>query len=185
LLVAVLAGLASACASAQAKAPADRPALEVPAPPPRSIEPAPKPEPSTAPEPVSDLPPASPTTPNRPTRTATRDTTPRPEPKPPETAPVEPPAPATPPAAPPPQLRTPSSADGPEASKQVRDMVDKAQKALSSIDCKKLNKARQEQCNNARLMLQKAEDQLKASNFDLARENADKAYRIANELQGR
>jgi len=64
-------------------------------------------------------------------------------------------------------------------------MVDKAQKALSSIDCKKLNKARQEQCNNARLMLQKAEDQLKASNFDLARENADKAYRIANELQGR
>jgi hypothetical protein len=182
----LLVALTSACASAQAKAPADRPALDVPAPPARTIEPAAKPEPS-APEPVSDLPAASPASPNRPTRPAPRDTTPRTEPKPPEQPPAEQPAPvaAAPPVTPAPQLRTPGAADGPEAAKQVRDMLDKAQKALNSVDYQRLTNAQRGQYNNAKLMLTQAEEQLKASNFDLARNNAEKANRIATELQGR
>lgn len=186
VLAVILGCLTSACAAAQAKAPADRPTLDVPAPPPKTIEPTPKPEPTTAPEPVSDLPTTSPATPTRPNRPTQRDTTPRPEPKPAETAPAEAP-PATPPApiAPAPQLRTPGTADGAEASKQVRDMIDKAQKSLYSIDFKRLNNAQQNQYNNAKLMLAQAEEQLKGSNFEIARNNAEKAGRIAAELGGR
>jgi hypothetical protein len=185
-LVVLLGGLASACASAQAKTPADRPTLEVPAPPERTIEPTPKPEPSTTPEPVGDLPPASPATPTRPSRPATRDTTPRPEPKPAETTPAEPPAATAPaPIAPAPQLRTPGTADGAEAAKQVRDMIDKAQKSLSGIDYQRLNKPQKGQYDNAKLMLTQAEEQLKGSNFEVARNNAEKAGRIAAELGGR
>ena len=184
-LAVILGSLTSACAAAQAKAPADRPTLDVPAPPPKSIEPTPKPEPTTTVEPVSELPTASPATPSKPNRPAQRDT-PRPEPKPAETAPVEQP-PATPPApiAPAPQLRTPGTADGVEASKQVRDMIDKAQKSLASVDFQRLNKAQQGQYNNAKLMLTQAEEQLKGSNFEMARNNAEKAGRIAAELGGR
>ena len=187
LLVLALGCLASSCASAQAKAPAARPALEVPAPPPRTIEPAPKPEPSSMPEPVNDLPPVSSTSPNRAARPASRDTTPRTEPKPPETpsAAEQPPPAATPPVAPPPQLRTPGTAEGPEAAKQVRDMIDKAQKALSAIDYQRLNHPQRGQYNNAKLMLTQAEEQLKGSNFEIARNNAEKAGRIAAELGGR
>jgi hypothetical protein len=188
VFLALVAGLASACASAQAKSPADRPALEVPAPPPRAIEPTPKPETSSSPEPVSDLPPASPTTTNRPSRPATRDTTPRTEPKPPEAPPAEQPAAAAAPPvapAPAPQLRTPGNADGPEAAKQVRDLLDKAGKALNAVDYQRLNKAQKGQYNNAKLMLTQAEEQLKGSNFDIARNLAEKATRIATELQGR
>jgi len=188
IVVAVLlGGLASACASAQAKAPADRPTLDVPAPPPRTIEPTPKPEPSTTPEPVGDLPTASPAAPTRPNRPAQqRDTTPRAEPKPPETPPAEqgPPAPP-PPIAPAPQLRTTGTVDGAEASKQVRDMIDKAQKALNGIDYQRLSNAQRGQYNNAKLMLTQAEEQLKASNYEMARNNAEKAGRIAAELGGR
>jgi hypothetical protein len=82
-------------------------------------------------------------------------------------------------------LRTPGSASGPEAAKQGRDSLDRAQKALNSVNYQRLTNAQRDQYNNAKLMLQKAEDQLKESNFDLARENAEKAYRIATELQGR
>ena len=104
-----------------------------------------------------------------------------------ETAPpTEPPATVAPPPIPPaPQLRTPGSADGPEAAKQVRDMIDGAKKTLSGVNFQRLNKAQQVQYNNAKLMLTQAEEQLKASNFDLARNNAEKANRIATELQGR
>jgi hypothetical protein len=187
LLIVISAGMASACASAQAKTPADRPSLEVPPPPERTIEPTPQPEPSTTPEPVGDLPTASPATPSRPNRPATRDTTPRTEPKPPETpAATEPPPAATPPPiAPAPQLHTPGTADGPEAAKQVRDLIDKTQKTLEGIDYRRLTKAQQKQYDTAKLMLTQAEEQLKASNFDLARSNVDKANRIATEFQGR
>jgi outer membrane biosynthesis protein TonB len=184
VLAVILGTLTSACAAAQAKAPADRPTLEVPAPPPKTIEPTPKPEPAAAPEPVSDLPTASPPTPSRPSRPAPRDT-PRTEPKPPETPPAEQPAAPPPPVAPAPQLRTPGTADSAEAAKQVRDMIDRAQKSLGTVDYQRLNNAQRGQYKNAQLMLTQAEEQLKGSNFEIARNNADKAARIAAELGGR
>lgn len=58
LTLSVLAGAGSAaCASAIARTPPERPALEVPAPPTKVVEPPPRPEPM--PEPVPDLPPRS------------------------------------------------------------------------------------------------------------------------------
>jgi len=185
LSVVLLAGLASACASVQAKAPADRPALEVPPPPPRTIEATPHEE-SPNPEPVSDLPPSSPAPTNK-TRSAPTRETPRPEAKPPETPPTEPAPPAAAPAPipPAPQLRTPGVADGPEATKQVRDMIEGAKKALNTVNYQKLSDAQRGQYKNAQMMITGAEEQLKGSNFDIARNLADKANRIATELQGR
>jgi hypothetical protein len=186
VLVLFVGTLASACASAQAKGPADRPTLEVPPPPPRTIEPMPQAE-SPGPEPVGELPPASPATPSRPRPNATREAPPRTESKPPEPPPAE----TTPPAAPPapippaPQLRTPGSAEGPEAARQVRDMIEGARKALNSINYQKLNDAQRGQYNNAKLMLAQAEEQVKGSNFDIARKLAEKASSIATELPGR
>ena len=55
VLAVVLAGLTAGCLTTRAQTPTERPALEVPPPPPRLIDPAPIPEPT--PEPVPDLPP--------------------------------------------------------------------------------------------------------------------------------
>jgi hypothetical protein len=170
-----------ACATVRAKPPAERPALEVPVPPGKVIEPMPHPEPLT-PEPVGDLPPAPPANP-RPNRPASREaarTDPKPEAPVVETAPppVTPPAPA-------PQLRTPGAPDNAEAARQVRDILDRANKSLSSIDTRRFTKARLEQYNTAKRLVIQSEDALKASNFDSARKLADKANDIAKELQGR
>ena len=181
LAVWVCGALASgACVTARAKVPADRPALDVPAPPPRVIEPTPQPEPST-PEPVGDLPPAAPPNP-RPKPTPNRDP-PRVEPKP-ETPAAET-APPVAPVTPPPQLRTPGTADGAEAMRQVREVVDRANKTLGSIDYRQLNKNRREQYNTAKNLITQSEDALKKSTFDIARKLADKADQIAKELQTR
>jgi hypothetical protein len=185
LLVLLLGGVTAGCASAQAKAPADRPVMEVPPPPPRMIDPTPEAE-SPTPALVPDLPTTSPAPVTKPRPAPTRENKPPTEPKPPDNPPAEQPAPPTaPPPAPAPQLRTPGSASGPEAAKQVKDLIDKARRTLESVDWRRLNRAQQEAYNNAKLMLTNAEEQLKESNFDIARENADKASRIATELQGR
>jgi hypothetical protein len=179
LLILLLAPLA-ACASAQAKAPVESPKLDVPPPPPRLIETVTPSEPPP-PDPVADLP-ANPATP-RP-----RPSTPKSDPVKPEPPKTEPPveqAPATPPAptAPPlPQLRTPSS---PDAARQVQEIIDRANGALKSIDYQALTPDRRAQYENAKLLIKQAEDAVKAANFDFAKNVAEKAERIAKELQGR
>jgi len=167
----------------KARVPADRPALEVPVPPGKVIEPMPQPEPST-PEPVGDLPATPPTNP-RPNRPASREPAARTDPKPEapvaETAvppPVTPPAPA-------PQLRTPGAPDSAEAARQVREILDRAGKSLNSIDTRRFTKGRREQYDTAKRLVTQSEDALKAGNFDSARKLADKANDIAKELLGR
>lgn len=171
------------CASAQAKAPASMPALEVPPPPPRVIEPAPPPEPPP-PEPVSSLP-SAPVSP-RPRATPPSRETVKPEPKPEAPPAVEPPA--TPPPAqsqpPVPPLRTPGTPDA-EAARQIHDVNERAKKTLASIDYRALSKQQQAQYDSARMMITQSEDAVKAANFEFARNLADKAERIAKELQGR
>jgi hypothetical protein len=174
---------AMACASAQAKAPADSPNLDVPPAPPRVIESIPAQD-FALPEPVSDLP-AAPATP-RPRPAPPREpvrSEPKPEPAPPE----QPAAPAASPTVPPavPQLRTPGSADGAEASRQVRDVIDRAKRTLGLIDYARLNKERRTQYDTAKLLMTQSEEALKSANFDIARNLADKADRIAKELQTR
>jgi outer membrane biosynthesis protein TonB len=179
-LAVAVCGLAlnAACASAQAKSPPTLPNLEVPPAPPRVIEATPLPEP-VQPEPVSDLPPPTPSTP-RP-RPQTRETA-KPEPKP-ETPPAEPP-PAAPPAPAVAPLRTPATADSAEASRQVRDILDRASKTLASINYQRLTSARRAEYERAKLMIKESEAAVKAENFPYARNLAEKADQIAKELQG-
>jgi len=182
-LLMLLVPVAAGCASAQAKSNADRPNLEVPAPPPRVIESRAVYE-APPPEPVPDLPAPSPSLPRpRPVPPA-RDS--KPDPKP-ELPPAEVPPPVTPLAASPtiPQLRTPGTADGAEAARQIREVIESAGRTLKSIDYRLLNAQRRAQYDSAKLLITQSEDALKSQNYDLAKGLADKADRIAKELPGR
>jgi hypothetical protein len=171
---------AFACASAQAKSPADRPTLEMPPVPPRVIEAAP-PEPAP-PEPVVDLPAAPAPAPpprsrNSPPPRETAKPDPKPEPPPAEQTVTAPPAPALPP------LRTPGTPEGPEASRQVRDVIERATKTLASIDYRRLTAARRAEYDSAKQTITQSETALKSGKFDIALNLAEKAEGIAKELR--
>ena len=91
----------------------------------------------------------------------------------------------TPTTQPPPPLRTPGTADSAEAARQVREVIDRAAKGLASVDYGRISRERRTQYDNAKLFIQQAEEAIKQSNYVYARELADKADRIARELQGR
>jgi hypothetical protein len=186
LLLIVLPAAACASASAKAKAPEVRPPLSVPPPPPRVIEPLPSTEAPSL-EPVADLP-APPTPPApRPRQQAPRDQA-KVEPKPENNKPESPPETATattPAAAPVPPLRTGSTADGPEAVKQVRDVMDRANRMLLSIDYRNLGNERKANYDSAKNFIKQAEEALKTGNSVFAKSLADNAERIAKELGGK
>jgi Predicted membrane protein len=183
LLAIATGGCASASASAKAK---DVPALNVPPPPARVIEPSPEP----LPEPVSELPTtpaATPpaTRPNRPREQRPPATEAKPgekpvEPPPPEPAPVTPP-----PVAPPAQLRTPETADGSNAAKTVRATIDRTNQLFSGINYQSLSKDRKKAYDDAKRFIQQAEDALKQGNIVFAQGVATKAETLAKELAGR
>lgn len=176
----MLAAASAACASVTAKAPPERPTLDVPAPPTKVVEPGPKPE--AAPDPVPDLPAAAPTNSPRsrpPARPAERT-----DPKPETTAPAEvvaPPAPV-PPA---PQLRPGGTPDASEAAKQAQIAIDRAGGALKSVNYRNFPKSRRAIYDGAVLMLKSAEDALKKSDFDNAKKLAEKVETTAKELGAR
>lgn len=183
----VLAPLAAGCASASAKtAPAERPALMVPPPPPRVVEQAPAPDP--VPEPVADLPPVP--QPPRSTR-PTRENTARQQPA----APAEPkgsevpPEPAAPAPAPTPQkapqLSTPQTADSNEAERAIRATAERANGSLRSVNFNQLSNERKKAYNDAKMYLQQAEEALKQGNFVFAQNIANKAETLARELAGK
>ena len=184
-VVVILAALAAGCATTRAAAPIERPALDVPPAPPRVIEPAPAPE-APGPELVSDLPPEKPATPTRP-RPAARETR---EAKPETKTETPPPAPAEIPAvaAPnpqPPTLRTTPAVDAAAAERRVRDTMGRAQGLLGSIDYQRLNPQRRSAYDQAKDSIDGAEAALKAANLELAKEMAEKAEKLARELQTR
>ncbi len=174
LLIVALAG--AACKTARAATPVERPNLEVPPPPPRLIEPVPVPEPE--PEPVVEAPAATSAKPK-----------PAPPPVKPETKADTPPEPttppATPPAQPPPQLRTPGMPSGAEAARQVQAILDRAATLLRSVRYQRLSPELKNSYDTARRFMEEGERELKALNYVLARELAEKAERLAKELQGR
>jgi outer membrane biosynthesis protein TonB len=183
-LILGLSPLVSGCTTLQAKkAPVELPALEVPPPPPRVVEPAPAPEPP--PEPVPDLPPPSAAPPKprpqpKPTTNEPRPEPPKPEPPPDTTA-------AAPPATPPqvPQLRTPQTADGAEAEKTVRATIDRAKSTLGGVNYNGLSNERKKVYNDAKSFIQQAEDASRQGNFVLAQASATKAEVLAKEISGR
>ena len=181
LCLSVLAGAASAaCASASAKAPPDRPTLEVPAPPTKVVDPPARPDPM--PDPVQELPATQPAN-TRPSRPASREQA-RNDPKP-ETPTAEAAPPPVTPVAPPPQLRQPGTPESGEAAKQVQTIIDRAAKALDSVNTRGFTKARRAVYENARGLLTQAQEALKKSDFDNAKKLADKVEQTAKELGGR
>jgi len=176
---------ASACATTKAAMPVERPALTVPPPPPRVITPMPLPEVQPAPEPAES--PAATSKPaSRPPRQqsqAAKDaakTDPKPEPVP--EVPVNPPV-ATPP--PTPQLRMPEGNDAAATARQARDTIERTRRVLNGIDPARLSSVLQKALTDAKAFTTQAEEALNAGNVVFAKELAEKAERLAKELQGR
>ena len=184
---------ASACASAQAKG-SDQPALGVPPPPPHAIE-----LPAEPLEPVGEVP-GTPPGSGPPAPRSNRPAAPKPQPgeakpetkpEPPKTdtpAPPPPnpePAPPLPPPVTTPQLRTPQTADTSAAAKGVRTTIDRANKALGTVNFGPLSNERKKAYNDAKLFIQQAEDALKEGNIVFAQAVATKAETLARELAGR
>ncbi len=188
----LIALVATGCASVQAKGkPEDRPALNVPAPPPRIIEPG-----EIPPEPVPELPTPSPSSGSGAPRSTTRPTSTKPpaseskpeakpgaDPKVGEIPTVEPPAP--PPTAPPAQLRTPQTADTSAAAKAVRTTIETARRILNGVDFGPLSDVRKKAYNDAKLLLNQAEAAVKEGDLAFAQGLANKAETLAKELAGR
>ena len=178
----------SACLTGRAQTQADRPALDVPAPPDRVVPQVPLPEPPLpAIEPVEDL--SSGTKPAPPTRNKPlaskppAQDPPKPESKPdPPATTTEAPPPVTPPPAP--QLKLPENADA--QSRTIRDTIERTRRMLGGTDRTKLSsRDRQKAFDDAQLFVKQAEDALNAKNPVLAKELADKAERLAKEVQNR
>ncbi len=178
----LLAAGGAACTTTRAATPVDRPALEVPPPPPRLIEPPPALE-SPPPEPLTEPPATTPTgsssrpRPQKDPGTAKPDAKPE---SPPETVPPIPAPPATAP-----QLRAPGLASSPEAAGEIRSILDRATGTLGRIDYHKLTKLQQTSYDTAKRFADEGEKELKGGNYVLAKELAEKADRLAKELQVR
>jgi len=173
---------AGACASAQAKAVVEPVSLDVPAAPPRVVEPVaidPPPPPAVEEPPHA---PAAPVT-TRPRAQQPRDRTgdPRPDPKPdPEPDPVVPVAPPVPP------LRTgPPSANTDETRRQISDTILRARQLLDPMDTTRLSGDRMANYESAKDSILRAEAALKLPNLVLAKQLAEKAENIARQLSSR
>ncbi len=184
--------LASACATTRAAAPVERPPLEVPPVPPRIVEMAPAPDVGSI-EPAPDLPEEKPipAASAKPRPSSPRDSNNRDgqkaEAKPPDPLPPVAEAPPAPPpqAAAPPTIRTPATADIAASERQIRDTMSSAQKGLNNVNFAGLSDQRKRAYNEAKDFIARAEAAIKSSNFELAKELAGKAEKLANELQGR
>ena len=167
----------------RAETPVERPALDVPPPPPRVVVPLPKPlEPL---EPVATLGPGPLTQPRpRAQRDKEKDPANKPDAKPEDPKPVEPPpAPATPP--PTPQLRMPEVANSAQVARQIGESIGRTRAILDKVDYRRLSSVATKAYEESKLFAQQADDELKANNLVFAKELADKAERLAKELQGR
>jgi outer membrane biosynthesis protein TonB len=177
-LLIAMAAAASACASSGAQILEDRPALVVPPVPPREIEP---PVIVEAPpvEPLPEVLPA-PTTIAKPTARSNRPES-KPDPKP--EAPASTAEPPLPTPAPVTGLRTATTPSGPEATRQIRDMLDRASAVLNKIDVQKLSDDRQANYRAAKSFIEQGWDALKKEDLALARSFARRAEDIARQLE--
>jgi hypothetical protein len=181
--------LASACASATAKARTDPTPLAIPEPPPRVVDPLPEVDELPA-EPIRREPVAAmPSRPSRPTREngGAPKTDPKTEPaKSPEPVATE--APPTAPPAPPSlraELRTPETVDEAGAERQVRDTVDRAGRLLAKVDYRSLRREGRQQYDTSKRFIEQAEEAMRARNYVAAQYLADMAETIAMGLTGR
>jgi outer membrane biosynthesis protein TonB len=156
--------------------------LAVPPPPERDIE-------STDVE-------APPPPPPEPTPEAPRTAPPRPRPAPPREQPrAEPPKPEPPPTeapkpeeaprgTPSPLQTTPATAEG-ELERGVRATLTRAANELNRIDYRGLNADAKIQYDTAKRFIKQADDAVRSKNLVFAKNLADKAATIADQLAGR
>jgi outer membrane biosynthesis protein TonB len=184
-VIALLASSSIGCARAHARTVPQQPdaALEVPPPPDRNVEPA-EVEAPPPPEPPTPAPEAPRAQPPRPRPTPPREPRPTETPKP-EPAP-EPPKPAEePPRTPASTLQTtPATAEG-ELERGVRATLTHASNELNRIDYRVLNADAKIQYDTAKRFVRQAEDAVKTKNLVFAKNLADKAATIADQLAGR
>jgi outer membrane biosynthesis protein TonB len=182
--LALLAPAAVACTHAQAKTTLEMPPLEMPAPPPRDVQPIEIEQPQ--PVPLVTEPARNPPSRLRP---------PAPRPEPPKTAeppkPEQPPPPVEPPKAaeePPKPLTTlqtmPATAEG-EAERGIRASIQHASTDLNRIDYRALNQDARTQYDQAKRFVQQADEAIRTKNLVLAKTVAEKAATIAAQLAGR
>ena len=183
LLVSVL---ASGCVRTAAKTTPDAPPLDMPAPPPREMEPNDAETP--APVPLVSEPARS--TPQRP-RPAPRENPPRPaEPakpvEPPKIEPpIETPLPVEEAPRPPSTLQTtPTTAEG-EVERGIRASLSRANLDLNRIDYRLLNADAKTQYDTAKRFIRQADDAMRAKNLVFAKSLADKAAALAAQLGGK
>ena len=174
------------CTRAHANVAPDQPALVVPEPPPRDVQPmdaemqAPMPLPG---EPEHQ-------TPSRSRPTQREPAKPEPKPEAPRTdVPIESPKPveeAPHPAAPPPTTlqTTPPAAEG-EIERSISATVSRALGDLNRIDYRRLNTDGRNQYDTAKGLALKAQDAMRAKNLLYAKTLAEKAADLAAQLGGR
>ena len=134
--------------------------------------------------------PAPPATPapapaSKPKPTTRENNKPEPKPEtPPETtnatgaATTNPPPPVAP-------LRTPTTPVGPEATRQIREMLARAQSILNNVDYQKLTPDRRATYDSAKSYITQSEDAMKKDDLMVARSFAERAEIIAKQLEGR
>lgn len=178
LIIPVVVG-GAACRTARAAEPIERPALEVPPPPPRVIVPLPGPNAQPRLEPVEELPALPDKSPTRPRPQREKPTDPnKPDPK---TEQVEAATPPPAPVAPPVRLENPNSA---QLATQVRDTLSRARSIFEGIDRNSLTtEPRRRAYDDARLFIQQADEAVQKSNFVAAKEYADKAERLVSSIK--
>jgi outer membrane biosynthesis protein TonB len=178
--------LLSGCTRAHAKTMPQLPdaALDVPPAPERDIEQA-EVEAPPPPQPPAPAPESPRTQPPRPRPAPAREQ-PRVEPKPEPAPPVETPKPAEePPRAPASTLQTtPATVEG-ELERGVRATLTRASNELNRIDYRVLNADARIQYDTAKRFVRQAEDAVKTKNLVFAKNLADKAATIADQLAGR
>ena len=178
------ASMLAGCTHAAAKTTPDMPALAMPAPPPRDVEPAEVDTPapvSLATEPARNAP-ARPRPAAPPPKIEPKPEPPKPEPPP---AVVEPPKPAEEPVKPPTTLQTtPATAEG-EVERSIRASLQRATADLNRVDYRALNADARTQYDQAKRFVRQADDAMRAKNLLFAKNLAEKAATIAAQLAGR
>jgi hypothetical protein len=186
IVLALAAGVACGCARAQAaKTTPDGPPLDMPAPPPRDVEPNSTEVPAPVPLPQE---PARATLPPRqrpaPAREPARQEPPKPEPPPPE-----PPKPAPPTEEPKPQgastLQTKPAGEEGDVERTIRTTLSRATTDLNRVDYRTLNTEARAQYDFAKAYIREAEDAIRQKNLVFAKTVADKAAALAAQLAGR
>jgi hypothetical protein len=184
-LAAVAVGAALAvggCRTPQVRTVPEMPALEVPPPPPRNVEPADAAVPQPIPlveAPARTAPPPPPVVLPSPPKEAVRVDPPKPEPVPEQPKPPEETrSPAT-------TLQTTTADREGELERRVRASLKTAADVLNRVDYRKLNADVQLQYDTAKSFIRQAEDALKTKNLVFAQTMADKAVTLAGQLAPR